>query len=403
MEKKSNYNGGSKQMKLYQMTVIGFICLNISTFVSIAVGNIFLGILTLCFFIKVYQKQIKFNYVYKGYFIAIGLFITTMLISAIFSDDILYGLKRWADMWIWRFMPFVVVLFLLDNYIDAKKVMLTGFAGITVTSVYAVYQGLAGMSRANGFYGHPMTLGGWLCIFLPLLLIEFFEKKLLKQYHWLAGLAFCICSAGLVFNATRGAWLAVGIVCGLLLIYYMLKSKRNMVIGALFIILISVLLVNNTKFMHRLDTIDDFNKYQSNTERILIWKSAWNMFKDYPILGVGLGQYTENYQKKYISPQAKEPNLTHAHNNFIQMLAENGIVGFGGFIIMFGYIILKNFIDWLKTKNVYALMITFSTICLLLQGFTEYNVGNSAVIKMCFLILGVCVVLTKLSNKKLNT
>ncbi len=390
-------------MKLYQMTVIGFICLNISTFVSIAVGNIFLGILTLCFFIKVYQKQIKFNYVYKGYFIAIGLFITTMLVSAIFSDDILYGLKRWADMWIWRFMPFVIVLFLLNNYIDAKKVMLTAFAGITVTSVYAVYQGLAGMSRANGFYGHPMTLGGWLCIFLPLLLIEFFEKKLLKQYHWLAGLAFCICSAGLVFNATRGAWLAVAIVCGLLLIYYMLKSKRNVVIGALFIILISVVLVNNTKFMHRLDTIDDFDKYQSNTERILIWQSAWNMFKDHPILGVGLGQYTENYQKKYISLQAKEPNLTHAHNNFIQMLAENGIVGFGGFIIMFGYIILKNFIDWLKTKNVYALMITFSTICLLLQGFTEYNVGNSAVIKMYFLILGVCVVLTKLSNKKLNT
>lgn len=57
--------------------------------------------------------------------------------------------------------------------------MLTGFAGITLTSVYAVYQGLSGMSRANGFYGHPMTLGGWLCIFLPLLLIEF-----LKESYW---------------------------------------------------------------------------------------------------------------------------------------------------------------------------------------------------------------------------
>lgn len=386
-------------MKLYQMTVIGFICLNISTFVSIAVGNIFLAILTLCFFIKIYKKQVKFNYAYKGYFIAVGLFIAIMLLSALFSGDIVYGIKRWADMWIWRFMPFVVVLFLLNNYIDAKKVMLTAFAGITVTSVYAVYQGLAGMSRANGFYGHPMTLGGWLCIFLPLLLIEFFEKKLLKQYHWLAGLAFCICSAGLVFNATRGAWLAVAIVCGLLLIYYMLKSKRNMVIGALFIILISVVLVNNTKFMHRLDTIDDFDKYQSNTERILIWQSAWNMFKDHPILGVGLGQYAESYQKEYISPQAKEPNLEHAHNNFMQMLAENGIVGFTGFIIMFGYIILKNFIDWLKTKNIYALMIISSTICLFLQGFTEYNVGNSAVIKMYWFTFGLLVVLENISIK----
>lgn len=372
----------------------------IMSFFSIAIGNIFLGVLTLCFFIQLYKKQISFNQDYKEYFIAISLFIISMLLSAVFSGDITYGLKRWADMWIWRFMPFVVVIFLLNNYFDAKKVMLTGFAGITVASVYAVYQGLSGMSRANGFYGHPMTLGGWLCIFLPLLLIEFFERKLLGKYYWLAGLAFCICSAGIVFNATRGAWLAVSIVCAVLLIYYMFKSKRNLAVSIIFIALISVVLFNNPKFMHRLDTIDDFDKYQSNTERILMWQSAWNMFKDHPILGVGLGQYKENYQQKYISPEAKEPQLSHAHNNFLQMLAENGIVGFAGFVIMFGYIIFKNLIAWVKVKNAYALMIVSATVCLLLQGFTEYNVGNSAVIKMYCLVLGICVLLSELQKDK---
>ena len=376
--------------------------LTISFFVSIAAGNIFLGILTLCFFVKTYQKKANINSEYKIYFITVCLFIATMFISALFSGDIICGFKRWADMWIWRFMPFVVVIFLLNNYFDAKKVMLTGFAGITLTSVYAVYQGLSGMSRANGFYGHPMTLGGWLCIFLPLLLIEFFERKLLGQYYWLAGLAFCICSAGLVFNATRGAWLAVAIVSAVLLIYYMFKSKRNLAVSIIFVALISTVLVNNPKFMHRLDTIDDFNKYQSNTERILIWQSAWNMFKDHPILGVGLGQYTENYQQKYISPQAKDPKLGHAHNNFMQMLAENGIVGFFGFVIMFGYIIFKNLITWVKGRNVYALMIVSATVCLLLQGFTEYNVGNSAVIKMYWLVLGLLVVLSEFYRKETN-
>ena len=385
---------------LFTMFFITFI---FSSFFSIAVGNIFLGILTFCFFIKTYQKKINIDAGCRRYFIIIGLFITTMLISAVFSGDIVYGLKRWADMWIWRFMPFVVVIFLLNNYIDAKKVMLIGFAGITLTSVYAVYQGLSGISRANGFYGHPMTLGGWLCIFLPLLLIEFFERKLLGKYYWLAGFAFCICSAGLVFNATRGAWLAVTIVCAVLLFYYMFKSKRNLATSIIFIALISTVLLNNPKFMHRLDTIDDFNKYQSNTERILIWQSAWNMFKDHPVLGVGLGQYTENYQQKYISLYAKEPNLTHAHNNFMQMLAENGIVGFAGFVIMFGYIILKNLIVWFKVRNVYALMIVSATVCLLLQGFTEYNVGNSAVIKMYWLVLGICVVLINSINKKVGS
>ena len=374
-------------------------CFVFLLFVSIAAGNIFLGILTFYFFTKCYQKQIKFNTNFKDYFVVIGIFLISMFVSALFSGDIIYGLERWADMWIWRFMPFVIVIFLLNKYVDAKKVMIAGFVGITVTSLYAVYQGLSGISRANGFYGHPMTLGGWLCIFMPLLLIEFFEKRLLDKYYWLSGIAFCVCSAGLVFNGTRGAWLAVAIVCTGLIIYYMFKSKSNLAVGIIFIALISALLVNNSKFMHRLDTIDDFTKYQSNTERILIWQSAWNMFKDHPILGVGLGQYTVNYQQKYISPQAKEPNLGHAHNNFMQMLAENGIVGFTGFIVMFGYIIFKNLIDWFKTRNTYALMIVSATICLLLQGFTEYNVGNSAVIKMYWCTFGLLVVLENISIK----
>lgn len=388
------------RLKEINTILIFLILLSISSFISIAAGNILLGILTLCFFIKTYQKKANIDLDCKRYFIAISLFVIAMLLSALFSGDIVYGLKRWADMWIWRFMPFVVVIFLLNNYINAQKVILTGFAGITLTSVYAVYQGLSGMSRANGFYGHPMTLGGWFCIFLPLLLIEFFERKLLGKYYWLAGLAFCICSAGLVFNATRGAWLAVTIVCTVLLLYYMFKSKRNLAVSIIFIALISTVLVNNPKFMHRLDTIDDFNKYQSNTERILIWQSAWNMFKDHPVLGVGLGQYTENYREKYVSPLAKEPHLTHAHNNFMQMLAENGVVGFAGFVIMFGYIILKNLIAWFKTRNVYALMIVSATVCLLLQGFTEYNVGNSAVIKMYWLVLGLLVVLDNFYRKE---
>lgn len=386
-------------MKNINIVNFNVILFTIASFISIAAGNIFLGILTFYFFTKCYQKQIKFNTNFKDYFVVVGIFLISMFISALFSGDIIYGLKCWADMWIWRFMPFIVVIFLLKNYDNAKKVLLTAFTGITITSMYAVYQGLSGINRANGFYGHPMTLGGWLCIFMPLFLIEFFERNLLGKYYWLAGLGFCVCSAGLIFNGTRGAWLAVVIVCVLLLIYYMLKSKRNLTVGITFIILISTILINDSKFMQRLDTIDDFNKYQSNTERILIWQSAWNMFKDHPILGVGLGQYTESYQKEYISPQAKEPNLTHAHNNFIQMLAENGIVGFAGFIVMFGYIIFKNLIDWFKTRDTYALMIVSATICLLLQGFTEYNVGNSAVIKMYWCTFGLLVVLENISIK----
>ena len=47
-------------------------------------------------------------------------------------------------------------------------------------------------------------------------------------------------------------------------------------------------------------------------------------------------------------------------------------------------------------------MIVSATVCLLLQGFTEYNVGNSAVIKMYWLVLGLLVVLSELYKKETN-
>lgn len=117
------------------------------------------------------------------------------------------------------------------------------------------------------------------------------------------------------------------------------------------------------------------------------------MFKDHPVLGVGLGQYKDNYQQRYILPQATEKYLGHAHNNFMQMLAGNGIVGFIGFVVMLAYIIGSNFLDFLCKRCPYSLIIASSTFALELQGLTEYNFGNSAVMKAYWLM---CILSSKI-------
>ena len=51
-------------------------------------------------------------------------------------------------------------------------------------------------------------------------------------------------------------------------------------------------------------------------------------------------------------------------------------------------------------KNPYALMIAGSTGALVLQGLTEYNFGNGAVMKLYWLVLGCLVVLAGYYNKE---
>ena len=94
----------------------------------------------------------------------------------------------------------------------------------------------------------------------------------------------------------------------------------------------------------------------------------------------------------YKSTQAKEV-LEHAHNNFIHMLAENGLLGFLGFVCMFGYFVWQSLKGWHHTRNPYDLMIIGMIVALLIQGLTEYNFGNSALMKTFWLLFGVLLIL----------
>lgn len=367
------------------------------SFVSIALGNVFLGASIVLFLNYLYRDNLIIKKEVIGYYIVIAFFTFTMLLSAFFSGDIVYGLKRWADMWIWRVTPFVIITCCVKKE-DSIKILKASCLGISIGILCLIYQGVSGDGRAAGFFGHPMTFAGYLCMYLPLFLLGYFENLFGVKYKYVSGIMFLAGLAALIFNGTRGAWIAVAMTAGILLLYYMVRNKRNFIVGIILVAVCSGILVNNSAFMHRMSTITN-NKYQSNSERLLMWNSAWNMFKDHPVFGVGLGQYKDNYQQKYISPKAKEPNLEHAHNNFIQMLAENGMVGFLGFMTMFTYIIWHNFRKFLTSKNIYSIAICAVTITLLLQGFTEFNFGNSAVVKAYWLILGCLVVLVENINQ----
>ena len=370
--------------------------------ISIPAGNIALGIATVAFLLYAYKNRNNLQIIDKTYYTAIAIFMGTMLISALASGFIGPGMKRWSDFWLWRLMPFFIMTFAIKDFISARRILSISIVGISLSALCAIYQGLGGNTRANGFFGHPMTLAGYLCLFLPILFVLFLEKKTCDIWKWGIGTSLGICSIALLCNGTRGAWLAVSVVISLLLLYYLFQKKKMAIFILCGLLAVGAGLSQYQPFTNRVASITD-TKNQSNAERFLIWNSALHMFEDHPVLGVGLGQYKDNYQKKYISPEAKEPKLEHAHNNFMQMLAESGIVGFGGFVILISGLIGYSFKRFFKNKNPYALMMCASTLALVLQGLTEYNFGNSAVMKCFWLLQGCLLVLSKTwKNKQLE-
>lgn len=68
--------------------------------------------------------------------------------------------------------------------------------------------------------------------------------------------------------------------------------------------------------------------YSAAYMRPMIWKNTFQMFKDHELLGVGYANF------QYVLPayDPQEPVKPHAHNQFLQVLAELGILGLALFV-----------------------------------------------------------------------
>lgn len=378
----------------------------ISIFVSVAVGNIFLALSVLTFFSIIYYKRqdicfCRLSNYKKRYVKVILFFILTMLISAVCSGDILKGVQEWISLCIWRFVPIFILLFLpIYNEKVTKEILFCTILGFIIATIPVIYQGLNGNLRAEGLYNNPLYYGGLLTIFIPPLIVFSIENIIDNKFRLFCFIGMILSFMALYFNGSRGSWVALFPIILCLLGYYAKKSTKVLIASLILLSFSSIYLFNNQHFINKIQSITSTTN-ESNNERILIWSSAFNMFVDHPIMGVGLGQYHISYTNKYVSPLAINPTLSHAHNNIMQMLAENGLLGCIGFITMFGYFIVNNVKIWMKTNNPYALAIFTATIAYMLQGLTEYNFGNNSVIlKSYWLFLGTNIILSSFWMEK---
>jgi len=106
-------------------------------------------------------------------------------------------------------------------------------------------------------------------------------------------------------------------------------------------------------------------------------------------MGVGKGNYIAEYQQVYISPLATEPDQGHAHNNFMQYLAENGIVGLLSYL---GLLTAFFTWSWKRRKNIYAMMMFTSTLALVLYSLTDYTFAGYGAMRLYWLIMGICAI-----------
>ena len=206
------------------------------------------------------------------------------------------------------------------------------------------------MLRASGSFVNPDHFGDYLAIALIIGAGElaFGVAKLRRSDARAARIAgftflFVVVSA-LLLSVSRGAWLASGV--GLLALILFSRwlpseakprllqndSKKTVLIAgcaALAMLLLCVVFIGQQgreQLGSRLQETADAETIGSGL-RLSLLRSTGAMFLDHPVLGVGLGIWPEALARYERVPVPKM-RIREAHNDYSQVLAELGVIGF---------------------------------------------------------------------------
>lgn len=185
------------------------------------------------------------------------------------------------------------------------------------------------LSRAE-LFGGPNSLGTLIIMYTGVGIGFLLSRGKPYSYFVFPFLTASVCA--LLATQSRGAWLGF---IGMLFILMVLNYKKKIALVFLIILLIAAcLLVTNPKLNDRFLSIFSLEK-GGNMTRIHIWQASLNMIKDKPVLGIGLGVFPAVYPD-YAPPSAKkDQTFAFAHNIFLQMATELGLIGFVLFFLAF--------------------------------------------------------------------
>jgi O-antigen ligase len=158
-----------------------------------------------------------------------------------------------------------------------------------------------------------------------------------------------VLTTGLIFTGSRGGMISLAMGFGLmaLVIWGQRWRKAHLYLIAIFVVmaLLFSLLLGSNLALARFWNLD--------LDRYYITLSVWDQFREFPWIGSGVASFAD-LAYRYQAPELKGIELVYAHNDWLQSLAETGMVGFFLVAGACGYFFFKLVRQWRSRKDVWA-------------------------------------------------
>ncbi len=202
--------------------------------------------------------------------------------------------------------------------------------------------------RPTGTGGHPNILAYFLELSIPLTLAMVFAPQPAWLRCWYLFATLCGLGA-LVLTLSRAAWLTVPISFGIVLLLLasrLLLQLRTIVLVLLLAVAMVIASFYIAPIVYKRFVHDD---YRSSAMRMPMNRAAWDVIKQYPVLGVGMNNFSQVYraydrttesrvftEKIYQGKHRLYVPFKHVvHNMFLMIWGEVGTLGLLAFLSMF--------------------------------------------------------------------
>ena len=312
----------------------------------------------------------RYNSLHRLLLISFILYFVWQIISVLYSSDIQMG---WSNIFgRLSLLIFPVILFkpgvrIRSNALNLLRVFtLSTLAYVISCFGYALYRSLDFNNGAlsfnphpvdeywiNYFFGtdltysiHPSYLSMYVLISVFISFELWYDKSLKKGFRigWL--IIGSLLFISIYFISSRAGILAAIATIAFYAINKIINRKKSRIIwmSIILILIFSLPLIRNNDRVNLL--LQGFSKEKGyelrrQDERLIVWRSAVEIIKKHPVFGVGIGDVRTELVKEYnrAGEDKLEKERLNAHNQFLEVLLEGGMVGFSVFLLVFGSMI----------------------------------------------------------------
>lgn len=289
----------------------------------------------------------------------IGIFYLIVIFSAVLSSNTDTALK-FVRLYAYWIVIFVIATSLKKEYISS---VITAFLlGMLVSEIiaYGVFFDIWKFGRASKEYLSPFMMHIDYSVFLAFTSMILFNRIISKDYSFkeklFLFLFFCSTTGNLFLSVGRTGQLAfIFAIIVMFFLYYKLHIK-TIIYSFLSLLIIFTIAFNSSDMFEKrvnlaktdIEKIIDGDLYSSWGIRVAYWMVSYEILKDTPLFGVGVGDYKEaivqTLQKEKFDnlPQEMKNFMEeyHVHNQFLMVIIQTGLIGIIIIILLF-YNLLK--------------------------------------------------------------